>query len=95
MNRYKNDNIIKGGKVISSNQSIINIKKAIRDGKLATTIHILKEGERLDIIAGRFLGDARLWWVLAATSSIGWNLQVPPGTEILIPVSINSLRSLV
>lgn len=95
MNRYRNDNTIKGGKLLGSNTSILRIKKAIRNGTLATTMYILKENERLDVLAGRHLGDARLWWVLAATSGIGWNLQLPSGTEILIPNSIDSVRSLV
>jgi hypothetical protein len=30
-------------------------------------------------------GDSRYWWVLAASSDIGWGLQIPPGTVIRIP----------
>ena len=46
---------------------------------------ILRERERLDVLAGQIYGDARYWWVLAAASDIGWGLQVPPGTLIRIP----------
>ena len=55
--------------------------------------HILKEGERLDVIAGRTYGNARLWWVIAAASGIGWGLQVPPGTQILIPTDLKQVLS--
>jgi hypothetical protein len=38
--------------------------------------------DRLDTLAGTLYGDARLWWVLAATSGIGWGMQIPPGTVV-------------
>jgi hypothetical protein len=57
----------------------------IDDGQLSYTVKILKEGERLDTLAGSMYGDAGYWWVLAAASGIGWGLQVPPGTVIYIP----------
>jgi len=49
---------------------------------------VLNEGERLDTIAGRVYGNARLWWIIAAASGIGWPLQVPPGTQLLIPTDL-------
>ena len=51
----------------------------------------MKEGERLDTLANRFLGDGRLWWAIAACSQIGWGLQVPPGTIIKIPVNLSQV----
>jgi hypothetical protein len=33
--------------------------------------------------------------VLAATSNIGWGLQVPPGTRLLIPIDIGRVMELV
>ena len=47
----------------------------------------MKEGERLDQIAGVVYGDSTLWWMIAAASGIGWGLQVPPGTKLRIPLS--------
>jgi len=46
---------------------------------------LLQERQRLDTLAGQLWGDGSLWWVLAAASNIGWGLQVPPGTIIIIP----------
>ena len=61
------------------------IRDAIASGQIKTTTMVLREGMRLDAIAAQTLGDARLFWVLAASSNIGWGLQVPPGTIITVP----------
>lgn len=66
------------------------VSKIISDGIAAGTIRFkqtfLKEGERLDTIAGReYNGRSDLYFVIAAASNIGWALQVPPGTIIRIP----------
>ncbi len=95
MNRYRSDRRIRGGSVLATNQSVNRIKTAVRDGRLKTKRYKLKEGERLDVIAQRFLGDGRLWWVLAACSNIGWGLQVPPGTLINIPTQFEKLNGLI
>ena len=57
--------------------------------------YIVQEGDRLDAIAGRFYGDGRLWWIVAASSGIGWWLQVPPGTRLLIPTDLNQIESVI
>ena len=95
MNRYRSDRRIRGGSVLATNQSINRIKTAVRDGRLPVKRYKMKEGERLDILANRFLGDGRLWWVLAACSNIGWALQVPPGTLINIPTQFEKLNGLI
>jgi len=40
---------------------------------------------RLDQLAGQIYGNGSYWWAIAAASDIGWGLQVPPGTRLLIP----------
>lgn len=61
----------------------------IRENMVAGNIRFqqltLQESNRLDILAGMYYGDGRLWWVIAAASDIGWALQVPVGTIIKIP----------
>jgi hypothetical protein len=64
---------------------ITRIRSAVKDGTLPVDEILLRGAERLDTLAGEIYGDARYWWVLAATSDIGWGLQVPPGTVIKIP----------
>ncbi len=66
------------------------VSKIISDGINAGTIRyretFLREGERLDTIAGReYNGRSDLFFVIAAASNIGWALQVPPNTRIRIP----------
>tara|TARA_R110001592_G_scaffold188358_6_gene433613 strand:+ start:43187 stop:43396 length:210 start_codon:yes stop_codon:yes gene_type:complete len=68
---------------------------ALRHGRLRTSSYVIKESERLDTLAARFLGDSGLWWVLATCSNIGWNLQVPPGTQILIPENLEIISTMV
>ena len=60
---------------------------AVNSGLLSYSTRILKEGTRLDHLAGAIYGDGALYWVIAAASGIGWGLQVPPGTIIKIPTN--------
>jgi hypothetical protein len=41
-----------------------------------------------------YYNDARFWRVLSAASDIGWALQVPEGTLIVIP-DINAVAGVV
>lgn len=65
------------------------VSRVIRDGIEAGTIRFtqetLKEGERLDSVAGRKYGRADLYWIIAAASNIGWVMQAPPDTILKIP----------
>lgn len=92
--RYSSDNVI-GGKILATNGAILRIRNALSSGNLTTTTIVLREADRLDVIAGRYYGDGRLWWVIAASSNIGWWLQVPVGTRIVIPTDINQVKGLV
>ena len=85
MSRYRRTLRINGGKQLGSSTVSAVVRRGVDSGRIQATRHILREGERLDSLAGRFYGDASLWWVLAAASGIGWGLQVPPGTLIRVP----------
>lgn len=65
------------------------------NGNIETFDYVLKEGERLDQLAGRYLGNGDMWWVLAASSGIGWMLQATPGTRIRIPNNVNQIMAYV
>lgn len=71
------------------------IKRAVDQGRLQTQTYTLSEGQRLDVVSANFYGDASYWWVIAAASGIGWQCQVPAGTVLRIPVSINAVADLV
>lgn len=71
------------------------IRQAADAGSLSVTIRILQGAERLDILAGQLYGDSRNWWIIAAASGIGWGLQVPPGTRLVIPTNLAEVTELV
>lgn len=47
--------------------------------------HTVTDGERLDIIAHRHLGDAKLWWIICDYNDIFFPLDLEPGTVLRIP----------
>jgi nucleoid-associated protein YgaU len=83
------------GKAISSSDKMAKITAAVETGAINCSTYILEEGERLDHIAGSAYGDSSYWWVIAAASNIGWGLQVPPGTLLRIPTSIDTVLGIV
>jgi hypothetical protein len=93
--RYRTDRRIRGGRCLASHGIVNSIRQAIRNGSISTSPYTSKEGERLDILAARFLGDSTMWWVLAASSNIGWSLQIPPGTQINIPNDISRINAVI
>ena len=95
MNRYRSDAVIKNGKLLGTAQAAGRIKLAVRRGQLSITTRVLKEGERLDKLAGEYYDNARLWWIIAAASGIGWAGQAPPGTFLIIPTDLSQIDGLV
>ena len=95
MRRYTRVPLIKGGKQMGTSAASVAIRAAVDTGVIDFKQHVLQEGERLDIIAGREYGNASLWWILAGASAIGWSLQVPPGTLIIIPTSLSQVSNVV
>ena len=95
MRRYQRDKVIRGGKMSATNQTIRLLRQGLRSGTISVEVYKTKEGDRLDQIAGKKLGDSKLWWILATLSGIGWSLQVPPGTRILIPTRIDQIKRFV
>ena len=93
--RYSRTAIIQSGKKLGTNRSALAIRRSIESGIMSYTVHVCKENERLDVLAGRFYGDARYWWVLASASGIGWAVQVPPGTRIVVPDDIAKIEQMV
>lgn len=94
MPRYTLDAII-GGTRFATSDAIDRIVSAAKRGQIRTSTMILTDGHRLDTLAGILLKDAKLWWVIAALSGIGWGLQVPAGTRIVYPISRGDLTEYV
>jgi len=89
--RYRNSSLIKGGKALSTNQTIRVVRDLVKKGTIQTTRYISKEGDRLDVIAGRVYGDSSYWWLIAICSNIGWSLQIPPNTIIEYPSNLQDV----
>jgi len=91
MSRYAGANFLPGAQGLETTAPGYRIWKACIAGAISFTVHTLQEGERLDHLAGQHYGDGTLWWVIAGASGIGWGLQIPAGTFIRIPTSMQEV----
>lgn len=92
--RYTNDRTIKAGTTKATNRAAIRLRQAFVNGNIATTTLVTGESLRLDHVAFRFLGDASMWWTIAALSDIGWGMQLPAGTRLIVPTNIEQIEAL-
>lgn len=95
LGRYDNNTKLEGGRKFSTSFGHVNIRNAAASRRISVSEYVVQEGERLDIIAGRMYGNGRLWWVISAASGIGWGMQVPPGTLLLIPSDLSQIEGLI
>jgi len=93
--RYRRAPKLKRGKYYGTYDPGYFIYKAVQRGQIFCDSYETKQTERLDIIAGAKYGDGTLWWIIAAASGIGWNLQVPAGTYLAIPRSLSQIEKLI
>lgn len=50
---------------------------------------ISEQGDRLDILAKNYYGDAKLWWIIAVANNINDAVfYITPGTQLRIPQNI-------
>lgn len=47
--------------------------------------HTVVDGDRLDLIAHRYLGEARLWWIIADYNDLFFPLELEIGAVLRIP----------
>ena len=95
LRRYTRSPIIRNGLQYGTSAAATIIRNAVRSGEITSDVIMLQEGERLDVIAGRYYSDGRLWWILAAASGIGWGAQVPPGTRVYVPRDLSRITELI
>ena len=95
MKRYATAPLLSGGSFYGTFVPSKILRDAAQRGAITVRQDYLREGERLETIAGSVYGDARLWWVIAGCSGIGWSLQVPAGTSLLIPTNLSEVATLV
>jgi hypothetical protein len=49
------------------------------------TRHRVRQGEAVDLLARRLLGDERLWWRLLDANPVVYPLDLEPGTTVDVP----------
>ena len=70
------------------------IYKGVINGTISFKAKKLKNNQRLDHLASEHYGSSKYWWIIAAASGIGWNMQAPPGTIVRIPSSLGDILSI-
>ena len=85
VSRYSRDPLILNRTTLRTASAFRMVRQAVNAGRLTNTVIVLQGLGRLDELAGKYYGDGRYWWIIAAASNIGWGLQVPGGTNIVIP----------
>lgn len=85
MRRYSKAPVLGYGTSYGTSYLIPLVRNGLANGSIRFEEFTLDEGERLDILAGKYYNDSSLYWVIATASNIGWGLQVPPGTRIILP----------
>ena len=54
---------------------------------------VATKGDRCDILADRFYGDAALWWFIARVNNLK-TMNIPAGTSLRIPATIEDAEGL-
>jgi len=86
LRRYSKTKIYGFNKRYGTSEAILQLRNGLREGGIRSELYVTKENERLDIIAGERYKDSTLWWLISSCSNIGWCLQVPPNTKLIIPI---------
>lgn len=95
LRRYNRTPLMSAGRQYATPRTIERIQKGVKTGRISIKEHVCAELERLDILAGKYYGDGRLWWIISAASGVGWGMQVPPGTRLLIPTKPEQIARIV
>jgi nucleoid-associated protein YgaU len=89
-NRYQDIQVVKynsTGSQYYTNNLYPDVPYSDEDNYVITTV-----GDRLDLIAFDFYGDAELWWLIASANSLPGDSLVPtPGTQLRIPVNVRAI----
>lgn len=83
--RYANDTAIIKRTRLATARSFRVVRAGVKSGRIKSYPMTIQGLARLDQLAGQIYGNGSYWWAIAAASDIGWGLQVPPGTRLLIP----------
>ena len=90
MSRYRNTNIKYMSKGKKRFSTTIYDEVPERDDDM---YFISQQGDRCDTLAHQFYEDPQLWWFIARVNHLT-TMNIPPGTRLRIPVSINNAKGL-
>ena len=84
MNRYESTKKIKDARKVVEKYETTTYPKFDRHEE---DIYIItRKLERLDLLATRYYGDSRWWWIIALANNLGkGTLVIKPGVQIRIP----------
>ena len=52
----------------------------------------IRTQDRLDLLANKYYGTSRLWWILAQANALGeGSFVIPPGTKLRIPQNVGQI----
>jgi len=68
---------------------IIRNPSVAQRGKMTTTKHIWKYGDRLYTLAHNYYGDSTFWWVIAWWNGYGIEGDIKEGAVLSIPMDIS------
>ena len=91
-NRYQYTKIIRNdkGKRYYTNNIYPEVPVSDNDIYIITSIT-----DRLDIIAYNFYGDSTLYWIISTANNLPGDTLIPdPGTQLRIPINIQSVLNL-
>ena len=86
LRRYSRTTKFGLGYQYGTSEEITILRANVAAGNIQYKEDYVKGFQRLDAIAGIEYGDSTLYWIISACSGIGWALQVPPGTKLVIPL---------
>ena len=90
MSRYQSTNMRKVNKKKTSQEkpkSFMKYETTIYNKvpeKNSDMYFVATKGDRCDILADRFYGDAALWWFIARVNNLK-TMNIPAGTQLRIP----------
>ena len=92
MNRYESTKKIKDARKVVEKYETTTYPKFDRHEE---GIYIItRKLERLDLLATRYYGDSRWWWIIALANNLGkGTLDVPMGRQIRIPFPLTDLTA--
>lgn len=85
--RYKNTSLI-----VDRDNEYFDLRQPIDVMERPDDIfHTVQEGDRIDILAKKYLGNKKYWWVIADYNNLEFPLDLEVGTVLRIP-SIQTLH---